>query len=154
MNAPIDIQGLARSIFDAVPFLRLLGIEVVSASPEKVVASLAAREDLVGNPHQQILHGGVISAVMDSVGGLVAILKYMSTLDVDGDPEAYMKALERVAKFATIDMRADYLSPGRGTRFVCEGTILRLGRHVVVSRMEFRNEENALVAVGTGTYNY
>ena len=51
-------------------------------------------------------------------------------------------------------MRADFLSPGRGSEFFCEGTILRLGRHVCVSRTEFRNEEGTLIAIGTSSYNY
>jgi uncharacterized protein (TIGR00369 family) len=146
-----DTRALARAIFDSVPFLAWLGIEVTEASPEGVVARFRAREELIGNPHQRILHGGVISAVMDSVGGLVGILKYIESLGEDGVGE---EASERVMKLATIDMRADFLSPGRGTEFVCEGHVLRLGRHVVVSRMEFRNEEGTLIAVGTGSYNY
>jgi len=154
VSAPPDMKGLAEAIFQSVPFLSWIGVEIVEATPDHVIAAFKPRDELIGNPHQQILHGGIISAVMDSVGGLVGILKYLETVSEEEKQDAYAEAFKRVTKFATIDMRADFLSPGRGTGFVCEGRILRLGRHVVVSRMEFRNGEGTLIAVGTGTYNY
>jgi uncharacterized protein (TIGR00369 family) len=144
---------IARSIFDGVPFLRLIGVTVQRAGPDEVLASFGSRPDLIGNPHSRILHGGVISSVMDSVGGLVAIMKFLQSVE-DEAPDVRERAMARMTRLATIDMRSDYLSPGRGDRFFCEGTILRLGRHVIVSRMSFRNDDDALIAVGTGTYNY
>jgi acyl-coenzyme A thioesterase PaaI-like protein len=154
VKSPEEIKAIAQGIYDGVPFLNWLGVKVREASPERVMASFEAREDLIGNPHPYILHGGVISTVMDSVGGLVGILKYLDSVKTQGDQDAYDQAVERVNMMATIDMRSDFLSPGRGKEFFCEGTVLRLGRHVVVSRMECRNEEGTLIAVGTGSYNY
>ncbi len=154
MKTAEEYRAIARSIYDGVPFLKWLGLEVIEASPDRVLASFVMRDELIGNPHPYILHGGVISTVMDSVGGLVGILRYLDDVHAQGDEDAFDEAMERTKKMATIDMRADFLSPGRGKEFFCEGTILRLGRHVVVSRMEFRNEDGALIAVGTGSYNY
>ncbi len=149
----MDYLALGRGIFDSVPFLRLIGVKVLQASPDLVRASFVKREELIGNPHQRILHGGAISSVMDSVGGLVAIMKFLESVK-DEAPEAQENATARIMKLATIDMRADFLLPGRGEEFFCEASILRRGGHVIVSRMEFRNEEGHLLAVGTGTYNY
>lgn len=153
---PEEYRAYAQSIYDGVPFLRWMGVKVLEASPDRVLASIEAREELVGNPHPRphILHGGVISTIMDSVGGLVGILKYLDEVRAQGDGDAYEEARERTKRMATIDMRADFLSPGRGEEFFCEGTTLRLGRHVVVSRMEFRNDEGILIAIGTASYNY
>lgn len=149
-----DHRKLAQSIFDSVPFLAWIGLEVEEASADRVTASFRSREDLIGNPHPHILHGGIISSVMDSVGGLVGILNYLDGVRRNESEEAYNEALQRTNRLATIDMRSDFLLPGRGNTFSCEGRILRLGRHVVVARMELRNEEGELIAVGTGTYNY
>jgi uncharacterized protein (TIGR00369 family) len=52
----------------------------------------------------------------------------------------------------TIDLRVDYLRPGRGKTFIARGRIMRAGRKVAVVRMEMHNESELLVAVGTGTY--
>ena len=49
-------------------------------------------------------------------------------------------------------MRVDYLRPGRGNRFQSSGTVMRTGNKVAVTRMELRNEENVMIAVGTGAY--
>jgi acyl-coenzyme A thioesterase PaaI-like protein len=154
VNTSEQNRQLAQGIYDAVPFLAWMGLKVVEASPDRVLASIKNRDDLIGNPHPHILHGGVISTVMDSVGGMVGILKFLERVQHEGDEQDKAGAAERLNKMATIDMRADFLSPGWGKEFFCEGHILRLGQHVVVSRMEFRNEENTLIAVGTGTYNY
>ncbi len=58
----------------------------------------------------------------------------------------------RIARIGTIDMRIDYLRPGRGTRFLSTGTVMRTERKVAVTRMELKNQENVLIVVGTGAY--
>ena len=60
--------------------------------------------------------------------------------------------MQRLSKVGTIDMRVDYLRPGTGKHFTATGWILRTGGKVAVTRMELRNEEETLIAVGTGTY--
>ena len=55
-------------------------------------------------------------------------------------------------RFGTVDLRVDYLRPGVGERFTASGTVMRSGRRIAVTRMEFHNDEGTLVAVGTGTY--
>ena len=59
---------------------------------------------------------------------------------------------ERFSRFGTIDLRVDYLRPGAGVRFRATGVPLRVGKRVAVTRMELVNEEQTLIAVGTGTY--
>jgi uncharacterized protein (TIGR00369 family) len=59
---------------------------------------------------------------------------------------------ERIARIGTIDMRVDYLRPGRGTQFHSSGKVMRTGRKVAVTRMELKNSEDVLIAVGTGAY--
>ncbi len=49
-------------------------------------------------------------------------------------------------------MRIDYLVPGKGMHFVASGNILRVGNKVGVVRTELRNEQDVLIAVGTGTF--
>ncbi len=51
---------LARIRDEMLPFAELLGIEFISASPEKIVAEMTVREDLCTRP--AVLHGGAIMA--------------------------------------------------------------------------------------------
>ena len=60
--------------------------------------------------------------------------------------------LARFEKLGTIDLRVDYLRPGFGELFVSTGYALRTGNKVAVTRIELNNDQNDLVAVGTGSY--
>ena len=66
--------------------------------------------------------------------------------------KSWQDKIERIRRINTIDLRVDYLRPGAGTSFVATGSILRTGKTVAVSRIELHNEEDRLIAVGTGSY--
>ena len=59
---------------------------------------------------------------------------------------------KRIMKTGTIDLRVDYLRPGRGKFFRATSSIMRAGNRVAVTRMELHNDKDLLIAVGTGTY--
>src|SRR5215468_2644350 len=63
---------LARIRQQMLPFAKLLGIEFVSASPEKIIAEMTVREDLCTRP--AVLHGGAIMAFADTLGATGTIL--------------------------------------------------------------------------------
>ncbi len=54
----------------ALPFVRALGAEVVSVTPGVGKMKLAWREDLVGDPRSGVLHGGVITTLLDNASGM------------------------------------------------------------------------------------
>jgi len=138
-----------KAIFEnRIPFNQLLGLRVEVLDFDGVRIRIDMRPELVGNFIHGTLHGGVISSVLDVTGGLTA---FMSLLKKMGHVSTEEK-LERLAKFGTIDIRVDYLLPGRGKYFIATGTVLRTGNKVAVARMELHNDENVLIAVGTGTY--
>jgi uncharacterized protein (TIGR00369 family) len=58
----------------------------------------------------------------------------------------------QLSRIGTIDLRVDYLRPGRGDYFHARSSILRTGRKVAVMRMELHNDQDLLISVGTGTY--
>jgi uncharacterized protein (TIGR00369 family) len=57
-----------------------------------------------------------------------------------------------MSRVGTIDLRVDYLRPGRGDDFLATSEIMRSGNKVAVARMELYNNRDMLIAVGTGTY--
>jgi len=63
---------LTRIRDEMLPFAELLGIEFVSASPEKIVAEMTVREDLCTRP--AVLHGGAIMAFADTLGATGTIV--------------------------------------------------------------------------------
>ena len=60
--------------------------------------------------------------------------------------------LKSFTKIGTIDIRIDYVRPGRGLYFIADSEIIRAGNKVTVTRMHLYNDSNSLIAVGTGTY--
>lgn len=109
---------------------------------------VSMREELVGNYIQGIVHGGVIASILDVAGGAMALIGALQRL-----PELpVVERMMSMAKLGTIDMRVDYLRPGRGQRFDAVATVLRTGNKVAVVRTELHNDEGYLIAVSTGTY--
>ena len=144
-----EMLDLLKEIYEQrMPFDRLLGIRVASLTPIDIQVRIDMRPELVGNFVREILHGGVISSVLDVTGGLVAsveILKNLEGLELE-------EVGKRMAKIGTIDLRVDYLRPGKGEYFIATGAILRKGSKVAVVRTELCNDQKVLIAAGTGTY--
>ena len=138
-----------RHVYDSLmPFHRLLGVYVESLTPTDIKVRIDMREELIGNFMRRILHGGVISSVLDLTGGLIAFAELLKHLDYM-QPEEVAKRLARVG---TIDLRVDYLRIGEGEFFTASGSVLRKGNKVAVIRTELCNDKELLIAAGTGTY--
>ncbi len=140
--------AIVRKAYERSPFNRLLGFRLDYVDAREGQISFVAKPQLIGNFHEGILHGGVISAAIDTAGGLAACASVLARIK-DLQPE---EAAHRMAKMGTIDMRVDYLRPGKGTEFRCVGTVMRTGRKIAVTRMELFDQEDTLVAAGTGAY--
>ena len=52
----------------------------------------------------------------------------------------------------TIDLRIDYLRPGRGKFFIASGRVVRLGGRVAVAHMELVNDTGDQIATGSAAY--
>jgi uncharacterized protein (TIGR00369 family) len=142
------LASIRASFVERMPFNRILGIDVLSLHHDRPELRFEMRPELVGNYVRNILHGGVISSVLDVTGGLVAFLGVQQKLK--GKPVA--EVLERFARIGTIDLRVDYLRPGQGKWFLARGFPLRTGNKVAVTRMELFNDADELIAVGTAAY--
>jgi uncharacterized protein (TIGR00369 family) len=152
MEGKMNLQqklDLLRDIYDnQMPFHRLLDVRVDSLTVDEIRVRIDMRDALIGNYMRKILHGGVISSVLDLTGGLIAFVELLKLLDV-AQPEELRKRLARVG---TIDLRVDYLRMGEGAFFTASGSVLRKGNKVAVIRTELCNDQNVLIAAGTGTY--
>lgn len=131
-----------------IPFNKVLGLRVESLDMESVSLKIDMKEELIGNPVKGILHGGVISAVLDVTGGITAAMGVLEKV-ADRPLEEMGKRLLNVG---SIDLRIDFLRPGLGTYFLATGSLMRTGQKVAVIRMQLHNDQDRLIAVGTGTY--
>lgn len=147
-NVDKSLQTLKEMYEEKIPFNRIFGLKVESLKPGRVSVKFKMKKELIGNYAHGILHGGVISSVLDAAGGLTAASSVMEKMQNKSVEEIE----SRITKTGTIDLRVDYLRPGRGKYFRATSSIMRTGNKVAVTRMELHNDEDLLIAVGTGTY--
>jgi uncharacterized protein (TIGR00369 family) len=141
-----DLLDVIVRLEQFLAFNRTLGLDVGELTAERATFHLKLRPELIGNAQKQALHGGVISATLDAAGGMVAMAALVERAATAEE------ALTALMKVGTIDLRVDYLRPATSAAFVASAYPLRIGRTVAVTRMEFHDDRDRLVAVGTGTY--
>ena len=145
------LEAMKHYYLEWLPFNRVLGvsIDLLDWDTCKAVTSFPVKPELIGNSTAGILHGGVTASVIDLTGGLTALIgcaKAHAHLSPD-------QIQEKLVASATIDMRVDYLRPGKGKTFACTSQPIRVGSRIVVSRIDLVNEHQTPIASGTATYN-
>lgn len=131
-----------------MPFNQLLGLKITKFDPTLSEVRFVWQDNLIGNPVKKILHGGVTASALDLAGGTVAAANVIEQLS-NVTPDTLQQSL---SKIGTIDLRTDYLRPGKGEEFIVTAHIIRSGSKVAVARMEMHNESGEHIAFGTGTY--
>jgi uncharacterized protein (TIGR00369 family) len=118
---------------EAVPFLKLLGIEVESVGPGTATLVVPVREELMRN--DGIIHGGVMASLIDSAFAFAII----PILD-DGE------------RTVTVDLTIHYLRPVSSGVAKATARIVRLGRRVITVSAELFDENEKLAATALSTY--
>ena len=156
-TTPVEAHGfnpseynIAMNFLEQIPFNKVLGLKPSKLSQDYCEFKMSMKDDLIGNFLLGILHGGAISTALDVTGGAMAMVAAWQRLKEHKVPQA--ERPKTLAKLGTIDMRVDFLQPGKGKEFTIGATLLRIGNKVAVTRMELKNEQDQLIAVGTGTY--
>jgi uncharacterized protein (TIGR00369 family) len=138
-----------KNLFEEkIVFNKLLGLKLNVVTATHVSASLAMRADLIGNFSEGRLHGGVISAALDTTGGIAVT----AALCARYAGESFEQHAARFGKLGTIDLRIDYLRPGISTDFEIRAEVIRLGSRIANTRMEFLGSDGKLLATGNGVY--
>ncbi len=131
-----------------ITFNQTLGLKIVSVKPGDVRGRLAMRPELVGHYSYGRLHGGVISAVLDAMGGLALMVGIAERHPHDN----MLQVMARFSKMGTIDLRVDYLRQGLGREFTASAEVTRLGGRIGSTQMRLVNEEGTLIATGAAAY--
>ena len=129
-------EQILKMMEEQVPFNRLLGIQGESASVGACVLVLAVRPEFVGDFRRPALHGGVLSSLIDTAGGVAA-----------------WSALGAHVSISTVDMRVDYLEPARlGGPLRADAQLVRKGNRVCHVRIAV-TQDGRLVAEGRAVYS-
>lgn len=115
--------------WEASPFLKLMGVKVITRGGDRSEAELVNREDLCNG--RGIMHGGAIMALADIMGGMTATA-----------------ALPPGHATATIESKTNFLAPvakGDTVRAVC--TPLHSGRTTIVLQTHITRSDGRLAAM-------
>ena len=106
----------------------LLGLRVVEATPDRVVAELTIRDDLrtVGGA----LHGGTLMALADTVGAFATVLN-----------------LPAGATTTTLESKTNFFAAGRSGTIRAESTPLHRGKRTMVWQTRVTDESGRLLSL-------
>jgi uncharacterized protein (TIGR00369 family) len=117
-----------------MPFARLLGLSLLEATAERVRGELLVRAELCTS--QNVMHGGAIMALADSLGAIGAILAL---------PEG-------AGGTTTIESKTNFLSPAaEGSTVTAETTPVSIGRRISVWQTRITRPDGRAVALVTQT---
>ena len=152
LGSKVDIDVVLQQLchaFNSSPFFSHNGM-TMRVVDQQIEGYIEMQPYLIGNVAFQILHGGVAATILDSVGGIVA----MGELYKRAEPEQLPDTIKKVTRLATVDMRVDYLAPGRGKFFIARSETLRLGRKGCTMRMTLVNDEDKAIATAIASYAF
>ncbi|MDF1686460.1 MAG: hypothetical protein ACJAVO_000029 [Parvibaculaceae bacterium] len=87
-------EVIKSMLIDHVPHAKAIQMEVQKIEPAKAWLTIPYQDKLVGNPDTGVIHGGVITSLLDNASGI-----------------ATQMALPERQSIATLDLRIDYMKP-------------------------------------------
>lgn len=136
-DGAIDKVQFAKQFIQVIPHAVELGMELIEIGEGKAVIEMPYDTRFVGDPETGVLHGGAVSALMDTCCGAAAMCH----------PEANMGT-------ATIDLRIDYMRPATpGQTIIASAVCYHITRSVAFVRATAMDDDDTRpVATATGAF--
>ena len=138
MSNKVQIElDAVRSFFSNLAFSKFLGLNLESLGDGTAVISIPYQEKLIGDPKTRVMHGGVVTALLDSCCGAAVMAA--------GTPKTVT---------ATIDLRIDYMRPAEPNCVItATSECYHITKNVVfVSAIAHDSAKKAPVARATGAF--
>ena len=131
------MQQNASRIMTNVPWAQALGFELTEIQKGRAFAKVKWREDLIGDPDTGVIHGGVLTALLDNLCGA-----------------AISAALTKPMSMATLDLRIDYMRPAqKGRDILAEAECYHVTRNVAFTRAwAYHETREKVIATAAGSF--
>lgn len=132
-------ERLAREpILKHIPFCEALGMRMLALGPGESLLATPYHADLIGYPQNGVIHGGVVTTLIDTAAGMAAAM----------GPGFEIKPM------ATLDLRIDYMRPAEpGKAIFSKARCFRRARNIAFVRaIAFENREDDPLAMGVGVF--
>ncbi|MFQ5437839.1 MAG: PaaI family thioesterase [Paracoccaceae bacterium] len=128
---------IARQFMEAIPHTGALNMRMDRIERGVAEVSMPYDEKLIGDPQTGVIHGGAVSALIDTACGAAVV----------SSPDAIMGT-------ATIDLRIDYMRPATpGQRLVARAECYHVTRSVAFVRATAHDDDHErAVAAATGAF--
>jgi uncharacterized protein (TIGR00369 family) len=131
-----DPKDVLQIMEELSPFNRLLGIKGEKLERGRAVLRLPVKPEFVGDPRRGALHGGVVSALIDTAGGAAA-----------------WSALAKGESVSTVDLSVDFLEPASlAAPLIAVAELVRKGNRVCHVRVAV-TQGDKLVAEGRAVFS-
>jgi uncharacterized protein (TIGR00369 family) len=142
-SAPKSMQPDQRHI----PHSRAIGMRMVESGDGRSLMCVPYDRKLVGNPATGVLHGGVITSVLDSASG-AAVGSALATRHEAGTAPGGWRPI------ATLDLRIDYMKPATpGRDLMARAECYKLTRNVAFVRgVAYHDDPSDPIATSTATF--
>ena len=132
-----DPASLASARMGNTAFVASLGGEMLEAKKGFARMRLPYAPHLVGDPETGVVHGGVITAILDQTCGI-----------------AVATALKELMPFATLDLRIDYMKPAEPNQDIfVEAECLKVTHEVAFTRgVAYQHSRDEPIALSTGAF--
>ena len=127
----------ARAAFARIPHCQHVGMQLTELMPGWGMMTLPYNPRLIGDPRSGVVHGGAITALLDTLCGIVVMASIPDGQDV-----------------ATLDLRIDYLHPATpGIEIRASAECYKVTRTIAFVRgVAFHEDQAAPIAHATGTF--